>query len=278
MSGPGYIKFDTLSLHAGQKPDPATGARATPIYQTTSYVFRDSDHAAALFNAERPGHVYSRITNPTTAVLEERVAALEGGVGGDRHRQRAGRDAPGDRNHRRSRRTHRGLVRALRRLAQPALLHPAALRHRDDVRRSAGPHRVPRRDPPRDPAGVQRDPRQPRPRRARRPCRRRGRARRGPAPARGLDVHHALPDAPLRPRRGSRLPLGDEVPRRPRGVAIGGGARGRRHVRLGRLRPLPDPERRPTPASTTWCSPRSTARPRSSCARARKARATSGHA
>ena len=81
MSGPRYINFDTLSLHAGQQPDPATGARATPIYQTTSYVFRDSDHAAALFNAERPGHVYSRITNPTTAVLEERVAALEGGVG-----------------------------------------------------------------------------------------------------------------------------------------------------------------------------------------------------
>ena len=81
MTGPRYINFDTLSLHAGQQPDPATGARATPIYQTTSYVFRDSDHAAALFNAERPGHVYSRITNPTTAVLEERIAALEGGVG-----------------------------------------------------------------------------------------------------------------------------------------------------------------------------------------------------
>jgi O-acetylhomoserine (thiol)-lyase len=81
MSGPNYIKFDTLSLHAGQRPDPATGARATPIYQTTSYVFRDTDHAAALFNAERAGHVYSRITNPTNAVLEERICALEGGVG-----------------------------------------------------------------------------------------------------------------------------------------------------------------------------------------------------
>jgi O-acetylhomoserine (thiol)-lyase len=81
MSAPNYIRFDTLSLHAGQRPDPATGARATPIYQTTSYVFRDTDHAAALFNAERPGHVYSRITNPTNAVLEERISALEGGVG-----------------------------------------------------------------------------------------------------------------------------------------------------------------------------------------------------
>lgn len=73
--------FDTLSLHAGQQPDPTTGARAVPIYQTTSYVFRDVEHAASLFNLERAGHIYSRISNPTVAVLEERVAALEGGVG-----------------------------------------------------------------------------------------------------------------------------------------------------------------------------------------------------
>jgi O-acetylhomoserine (thiol)-lyase len=76
-----FPKFATLSLHAGQRPDPATGARAVPIYQTTSYVFRDSDHAAALFNLEEPGYIYSRIANPTVAVLEERLAALEGGVG-----------------------------------------------------------------------------------------------------------------------------------------------------------------------------------------------------
>jgi len=73
--------FDTLALHAGQQPDPTTGARAVPIYQTTSYVFRDTEHAASLFNLERAGHIYSRISNPTVAVLEERVAALEGGVG-----------------------------------------------------------------------------------------------------------------------------------------------------------------------------------------------------
>ena len=73
--------FDTLSLHAGARPDPATGARATPIYQSASFVFPDSDHAAALFNMERAGHVYSRLSNPTNAVLEERIAALEGGVG-----------------------------------------------------------------------------------------------------------------------------------------------------------------------------------------------------
>ncbi len=81
MAGPKYPGFDTLALHAGQSPDPATGSRAVPVYQTTSYVFRDSEHAASLFNMERAGHVYSRISNPTVAVLEERVAALEGGVG-----------------------------------------------------------------------------------------------------------------------------------------------------------------------------------------------------
>ncbi len=82
MSDPKYPGFDTLSLHAGSAPDPTTGARATPIYLSTSFVFRDSDHAASLFNMERSGHVYSRISNPTNAVLEERIAALEGGVAG----------------------------------------------------------------------------------------------------------------------------------------------------------------------------------------------------
>jgi O-acetylhomoserine (thiol)-lyase len=81
MTEPKLFKFDTLALHAGQQPDPATGARAVPIYQTTSYVFTDPDQAASLFNLERAGHIYSRISNPTVAVLEERVAALEGGVG-----------------------------------------------------------------------------------------------------------------------------------------------------------------------------------------------------
>ncbi|MEX2629915.1 MAG: O-acetylhomoserine aminocarboxypropyltransferase [Tistlia sp.] len=77
-----FLKLDTLALHAGQRPDPVTGARAVPIYQTTSYVFRDTDHAAALFNLEQPGYIYSRIGNPTVAVLEERIAALDKGVAG----------------------------------------------------------------------------------------------------------------------------------------------------------------------------------------------------
>ena len=80
---PGYSDpgFDTLALHAGAAPDPATGARAVPIHLTTSFVFESSDHAASLFNLERAGHVYSRISNPTNAVLEQRISALEGGIG-----------------------------------------------------------------------------------------------------------------------------------------------------------------------------------------------------
>ena len=73
--------FDTLQIHAGARPDPATGARNTPIYQSTAYVFRDADHAAKLFNLEEVGYIYSRLTNPTVAVLQERIATLEGGVG-----------------------------------------------------------------------------------------------------------------------------------------------------------------------------------------------------
>jgi O-acetylhomoserine (thiol)-lyase len=81
MAGASDPGFDTLALHAGAAPDPSTGARAVPIHLTTSFVFESSEHAASLFNQERSGHVYSRISNPTNAVLEERVAALEGGSG-----------------------------------------------------------------------------------------------------------------------------------------------------------------------------------------------------
>ena len=78
--GPSY-GFDTLQIHAGARPDPATGARQVPIYQTTAYVFRDAEHAAALFNLQEVGYIYSRLTNPTVAALQERIATLEGGVG-----------------------------------------------------------------------------------------------------------------------------------------------------------------------------------------------------
>ncbi|WP_339950456.1 aminotransferase class I/II-fold pyridoxal phosphate-dependent enzyme [uncultured Albimonas sp.] len=79
--GPRAYGFDTLQIHAGARPDPATGARQTPIYQNTGYVFRDAEHAAALFNLQEVGYIYSRLTNPTVSALQERIATLEGGAG-----------------------------------------------------------------------------------------------------------------------------------------------------------------------------------------------------
>ena len=80
MSKPPF-EFDTLVLHAGQQPDAETRARATPIYQSASFVFDDAEQAAGLFNMEQAGHTYSRLSNPTNAVLEERIALLDEGVG-----------------------------------------------------------------------------------------------------------------------------------------------------------------------------------------------------
>ena len=74
--------FDTLQIHAGANPDPATGARQVPIYQSTAFVFQDADHAARLFNLQEVGYIYSRLTNPTVAALAERITHLEGGAGG----------------------------------------------------------------------------------------------------------------------------------------------------------------------------------------------------
>ncbi len=82
MTATRQLGFDTLQVHAGTAPDPATGARQTPIYQTTAYVFRDADHAAALFNLQEVGNIYSRLTNPTVSALAGRIAALEGAAGG----------------------------------------------------------------------------------------------------------------------------------------------------------------------------------------------------
>ena len=81
MVEPDLPGFETLAVHAGVKPDPATGAATVPVYYSAGFVFEDTDQAAALFNLERPGHIYSRISNPTVAAFEERIAALEGGVG-----------------------------------------------------------------------------------------------------------------------------------------------------------------------------------------------------
>src|SRR4051794_41791844 len=89
------LRPETRALHAGQKPDPATNARAVPIYATTSYVFNDADHAARLFGLQEFGNIYTRIMNPTTDVFENRVAALEGGAAGRAPRPRQAAGAPG---------------------------------------------------------------------------------------------------------------------------------------------------------------------------------------
>ena len=128
--------FDTLAVHAGQRPDPVTGARAMPIYQTTSYVFEDTDHAAELFALQRFGNIYTRIMNPTTAAFEERVAALEQGVGGlatssgQAAQYIALADAP------RSGRSDHLVERPLRRDVYPVRCHAAALGRRCRLRRS----------------------------------------------------------------------------------------------------------------------------------------------
>ena len=125
---------------------PSTGARAVPIYQTTSYVFQDADHAAALFNLERAGHIYTRISNPTTAVLEERLAALEGGVGAVCTASGMAAMHLAIATLLERRRPHRRVGLALWRHHQPAHPHAAALRHHHDLRQAARSRRLPRRD------------------------------------------------------------------------------------------------------------------------------------
>ena len=280
MGKPRNTHLDTLSLHAGARPDPATGARATPIYQSASFVFHDSDHAAALFDMARPGHVYSRISNPTCAVLEERIAALEGGVG-------AIATASGQAALHlaivtllSARLAHRRLARALRRLAQPARLHAAALRHRDDVRRCARLDALARGDPTGDAAALRRDARQSRARRARHPARRGTRARARVAAARRFDVHDAVPDAAVRAWRGSRLPFGDQVPvrarHRDRRAARRFGAI--RLERNGCARQVSDADRALSRLPRHGVHRRIDDRARSCCARGARASATSARA
>ena len=278
MSQPKPTHFDTLSVHAGARPDPATGARATPIYQTTSFVFPDSEPAAALFNMERAGHVYSRISNPTNAVLEERIAALEGGVG-------AIATASGQAALHLAIAT---LMGAGAHIVASAALYGGSHNLLDYTLPRFGIETTfvdPRdldawrgRDPPEHAAAVRRDARQSRARRARHPAGRRARARGRAAAAGRFDVHHAVPDAAVRARRRPGVPLGDQVPGG-HGVAIGGvlvdsgASTGRsRRARCSRRSPSP------TPASTTWCSTRSRRRPRSCCARGAKACAISAPA
>ena len=242
MTTPKSPRFDTLSLHAGQQPDPATGARAVPIYQTTSYVFDDTEHAAGLFNLERAGHIYSRISNPTVAVLEERISALEGGVGavatasGQAALHLAIATLMG------AGRAHRGLGPHLRRLPQHVHAHPAALRHHHHARRPARSAKLRQGHHRQDAAGVRRDARQS----GAGGARHRGGGRRGAQGRTAADarfhLHHALSLPALRARRRHRHAFGHQVPRRPR-------HRHRRHrrrrrpLRLGGVGQVPDHDR-----------------------------------
>ena len=200
------------------QPDPVTNARATPIYQTTSYVFDSAEHAQNLFALAEFGNIYTRIQNPTQAVVEERVAALEGGTGGPRSLA-SGQAAEtfavlniaqaGDH-----------IVSSsldLRRHLQPLQVHAREARHRDHLRREPGRRRgvAPRRAPEHQ-AVLRRDHRQPEDQHPRHRARRRRRARdRHPAHRRQHD-RDAVPHPPVRARRRHRRALGDEVPRRPR--------------------------------------------------------------
>ena len=234
MSGYSDPGFDTLALHAGAAPDPATGARAVPIHLSTSFVFESSEHAASLFNMERSGHVYSRISNPTNAVLEERIAALEGGSGaiavasGQAALHLAIATLAGAGSH----------IVASSALygGSHNLLHYTlqALRHRHQLRQAGRHRRLARRHPAEHQAAVRRDAGQPRAGRAGHPHRQRHRARRRAAAAGGQHLHHALADEALRPRRRPDLPLGHQVPVRPRhGDRRRAG--GQRPLRLGQV-------------------------------------------
>ena len=277
---PGYSDpgFDTLALHAGAAPDPATGARAVPIHLTTSFVFESSDHAASLFNLERAGHVYSRISNPTNAVLEQRIAALEGGIG-------AIATASGQAALHLSIATLMGAGSHI--VASTALyggsqnlLHYTMRRFGIDTtfvkpgdidgwRAAVRPNTKlffgetvgnPGLDVLDIPTVASHRPR--------------GRR----AAAGGFDADLALADQALRARRRPGLPLGHQVPERPRHgdwrrwwsmAAVSTGTQSRQVRRT---------EPRPTTAFTTWCSARKARSAPSCCARAAKACATSAPA
>ena len=229
--------FETLAIHAGAQPDPTTGARATPIYQTTSFVFDDVDHAASLFGLQAFGNIYTRIMNPTQAVLEERVAALEGGtaaLGGRLRPCRAAARLPrADAAGRRVRRR----AQALRRLDQPVRPLPS----RTSTGRCAGPiptisptlrggdhRRRPRRSSSRsiaNPGGIFVDIA--------------GHRRDRPEPRRAADrrqhAGHALSLPADRARRRHRRAFADQVHGRPRQF------HGRRHRRWRHVRLVGQP-------------------------------------
>ncbi len=208
--------FGTLCLHAGAIPDPTTGARAVPIYQTTSYVFDSAEHAASLFNLQTFGNVYSRISNPTVAVFEERMAALEGG--------RAALAAASGQAAQmcalltlvRQRRRDRVRQHAVRRHLLAVRRDLPPVRHRHQVRRSGRPGELQAGDHAEDQAALCRDRRQPAHQRARHRGGGGDRQGRGHPAGHRQHLRHAVPVPADRVRRRHRGALGHQVHRRPR--------------------------------------------------------------
>ena len=225
--------FDTLQVHAGQRVDRTTGARAVPIYQTTSYVFEDTQHAADLFDLNRFGNIYTRIMNPTTAVFEERMASLEGGVGALADRLRAGRGRHRDADPAGGRRRDRLVAEPLRRHLQPVRYHVPAHGHHDALRR---PRTTPTRWRARSARGrACSTPRRSATRASTCSTSAAGAPIAGGARAAADDrqhLRHSLPVPAARARRAHRDPLRHEVHRRPRHLDRRRDRR-RRHVPLG---------------------------------------------
>ena len=138
MSDNADWKFETKQIHSGASPDPTTNSRATPIYQTTSYVFNSAEHAQKLFALAEFGNIYTRIQNPTTAVAEERLAALEGGTGALFLASGMSADHIRGAEHRAGGRPHRLVVVGVRRHLQPVQVHAGEARHRNDLCRESG--------------------------------------------------------------------------------------------------------------------------------------------
>ena len=238
-------RFETKQIHSGAAPDPVTNARATPIYQTTSYVFDNADHAQNLFALAEFGNIYTRIQNPTQAVVEERLAALEGGTGALLVASRpGGRDAspcstsPQAGDHIVSSSSIYGGTYNLFKYTLAKLgIETTFVENQDDAEEWRA------RRPPEHEAVLRRDDRQPEDQHPRHRARRRRRAReRHPADRRQHD-RDAVPHPPVRVRRRHRRALGHEVPRRPR-HGHRRRHRRRRHVRVvEERRQVPRPHR-----------------------------------
>ena len=217
MSIDRQLGFNTRQLHAGTAPDPTTGSRAVPIYQTTSYQFRDTEHAANLFALKELGNIYTRIMNPTTDVLEQRLASLEGGVGALAAELRPRRADHGDPDPLRRRRSHRVSSSRLYGGTYNQFNYTLpAHGHRRHLCRSGRPGQLREGDPPEHQDPLRRDAGQPRHQRL--PVRGSGRHRQGQQHPVDDRQHlcHALPVPPVRVGRQHRHPQHHQVPGRSR--------------------------------------------------------------